>query len=50
MKGELKPVALVISIMINQTDQRKTKKCITNLQDQLATHCSMTDSWLLSTL
>lgn len=42
MKGELKPVALVIRIMINRMDQRKTKRYITNLQDQLATHRSMT--------
>lgn len=42
MKQELKTIALVISIMIKEMDQRETKRCIINLRDQLPTQCSMT--------
>lgn len=42
MKQEQKTIALVISIMIREMDQRETKRCIINLQDQLPAHCSAT--------
>lgn len=48
MKQELNTIALVISIMIKEMDQRETKRCLINLQDQLPT--LLCDSWLLSTL
>lgn len=48
MKQELNTIALVMSTMIEEMDQRETKRCLINLQDQLPT--LLCDSWLLNTL